>query len=149
MTIARTRFNRRQLIVGGAALAVAGSAGALWLATRSHETSEWIEAVVRKSLPNVRIDAVSLRQFAARLAGDAEFLSQKVALALDLDALAPAAVRIAPEVGRKIERLERRVLSSYLLDSNFFRVADPRTETIVCNEPLPACGNPFAQFRQE
>ncbi len=141
------RLNRRQLLVGGAALVLAGSAGALWLAMRSHDTHEWIEAVVRKGLPNVRLDAASLREFALRLAGEMEFRSRKVALALDLDALSPALVRFAPEVSRKIEQLERRVLSSFLLGSNFFRVADPRTETVFGGPPLPACGNPFAQFR--
>lgn len=144
-----TRLDRRQLLIGGLALAIAGSAGALWLALRSHDTSEWIEAVVRTRLPSVRLDSASLRDFATRLAAEEEFRSRKIALALDLDALAPSVVRIAPEVSRKIEGLERHVLSTYLISSNFFRVADPRAETIFCGEPLLACGNPFAQFRPE
>lgn len=147
MTSAQARFNRRQLLAAGATLVVVGSAGTLWLAMRSHDTQDWIEAVVRKHLPSARLDSASLRAFAMRLANEPEFQSQKIALALDVDALAPAIVRIAPEVSRKIEQLERRVLSSYLLGSNFFRVTDPRTETILCGEPMPACGNPFAQFR--
>lgn len=146
MTSANARVNRRQLLVAGAALAVVGSAGTLWLAMRSHETQDWIQAVVRKHLPSARLDAASLRAFATTLANEPAFRSQKIALALDVDALAPAIVRIAPEVSRKIEQLERRVLSSYLLASNFFRVGDPRTDTILCGEPMPACGNPFAQF---
>jgi hypothetical protein len=145
----KTRFTRRQMILGGATLAVVASAGALWITLRSHDTSEWIEAVVRRHLPNLRLDPASLTSFAKRLAQDVEFRSMKVALALDLDALAPAVVRIAPEANLKIERLERRVLSGYLLGSNFFRIADPRTETIFCNEPPTACGNPFARFRGE
>lgn len=145
----KTSVDRRRLLFGGAALVMAGSAGALWLALRSHDTHEWIETVVRKYLPSVRLDDASLRQFAMGLEREAEFRSRKIALAVDLDALAPAIVRIAPEVRRRIERLERRVLSSYLLSSNFFRVTDPRSETIYCHGPLPACGNPFAQFRHE
>lgn len=149
MMPANARLNRRHVLIGGAALVTTGSAGAVWLAMRSHDASQWIEAVVRRLLPNVRLDAESLAQYAARLARDAEFRSMKVELALDLDALAPAVVRIAPEVRLKIERLERRVLSGYLLGSNFFRVADPRAETIICTGPVVACGNPFARFRND
>jgi hypothetical protein len=144
---ANARIDRRRLLLGGVALAVTGSAGMLWLALRSHDTHEWIEAVVRRHLPNVRLDDVSLHRFALQLEREAEFRSRKLALALDLDGLTPAIVRIAPEVRQRIERVERHVLSSYLLASNFFRVTDPRSETIVCTGALPACGNPFAQFR--
>jgi hypothetical protein len=135
------------MLIGGAALVTFGSAGALWVVLRSADSSEWIEAVVRKNLPNVRLDEASLSSFAAGMARAAEFRSKKIALAVELDALAPTVVRLAPEVQEKIERLERVVMSEFLIRSNFFRVDDPRTQTIVCGEALPACANPFAVFR--
>ena len=144
---AATRVTRRRVLLGGAAVAALGSAGVAWIATRSQGSHEWIEAVVRRNLWDVRLDPDSLGVFATRLAAEPEFGSRKVALAVALDDVAPALFRLAPEVQRKIARLERIVMSRYLLSSNFFRVADPRVETIVYGEALPACGNPFAVFR--
>jgi hypothetical protein len=144
---ADTRISRRRLLAGGAMFVALGSYGALWLALGPKHTPDWIEAVVRKSLPNARLDGDSLARFAARLARDPEFQSRSVQLAAELDSIAAPLVRLAPEVNRKLERLERLVVSRYLLSSNFFRVANPAEETIICGEPLLACGNPFARFR--
>jgi hypothetical protein len=143
---ANARVTRRQLLVGTAAVVATGAAGTVWLAFRTANASEWIEAVVRSRLPNARLDSASLQRFATQLALDPEFKSKKIELALGLDSLAPALVRIAPEVQRKIERLERVVISSYLLSSNFFRVTDPAAETLFVGGSMPACGNPFARF---
>ena len=141
-------INRRHVLFGGAALALASS-GALWFATQADDSGTWIEAVVRKHLPGLDLDATSLRAFATALARDVEFANRKVELALSLDRLAPTLVRVAPEVGAKIERLERQVISRYLLGSNFFRVPDPRAERIYFGASVPACGNPFAVFRND
>jgi len=144
---AATSLSRRHVLIGGAAVVALGSAGALWLAVGSNDAPEWIEAVVRRSLPNARLDDLSLKRFAAQLAREPEFQSRKMLLLTGIDSIAPALVRLAPEVNRRIERLERFVLSNYLTSSNFFRVADPTRETIVCGARLLACGNPFARFR--
>jgi hypothetical protein len=141
-------INRRHLLFGGAALAL-GSSGALWFASQAYGSSTWIEAVVRRHLSGLELDSASLQQFATTLARDVEFRNSKVELALNLDSLAPALVRIAPEVGAKIERLERHVISQYLLGSNFFRVRDPRAERIYFSAAIAACVNPFAIFRND
>jgi hypothetical protein len=141
-------INRRHVLIAGAGVVVASSGG-LWLALQARQASDWIEAVVRAHLPRIRLDEQTLNKFAARLASEPTFKSRKLALALDLDGIAPALVRIAPEINRKLASLERLVISEFLLSSNFFRVVDPRRETIVCGERLPVCGNPFAVFRAE
>ncbi len=144
----QVNLRRRRVLIAGAALAAASS-GALWLVARSNDSSDWIEAVVRKHLPGIRLDAESLRRFAMRLADEPAFSARKVALALQLDQISAPLLRLAPEIDAKIGRLERIVLSDYLTSSNFFRVSDPRTETIICHAEPPACGNPFAVFRTE
>lgn len=144
----RVNVRRRQVLIAGAALAAASS-GALWLAMKTRDPADWIEAVVRKHLPGVQLEVASLHTFAQRLADDPRFKGRKVALAMQLDRFAAPLVRVAPEIDEKIARLERLVLTDYLASSNFFRVADPRAEKIVCHGELPACGNPFAVFRNE
>lgn len=141
-------IQRRHVLIAGAALAAAAS-GAAWIAIRSEHPSEWIEAVVRKHLPGVPLDPATLQSFAERMANEAEFRARKVALALRLDKATSSLVRLAPEVEGKIGELERLVLSAYLSSSNFFRVRDPRAETIYCVDDTPLCGNPFAVFRNE
>lgn len=143
----RVNVRRRQVLIAGAALAA--SSGALWLAMKTRDPAHWIEAVVRKHLPGVQLEVASLHTFAQRLADDPRFKARKVALAMQLDRFAAPLVRVAPEIDEKIARLERLVLTDYLASSNFFRVANPRAETIVCHGELPACGNPFAVFRNE
>jgi hypothetical protein len=142
------RINRRHFLLGGAALAF-GTSGSLWLMTRGSDSRTWIEAVVRKHLPAIDLDSESMSRFARSLAADTNFVSKRIELALKLDALAPAMVRLAPEVRDKIEHLERQVISEYLLGSNFFRVRDPRVQTIYFGAAQTACGNPFAVFRSD
>lgn len=141
------RLTRRGMLIAGAGIATLGSVGVLWVRLRSSGRLEWIQSLVRRNLPNIRLDDASLAAFAQRMADEPEFRSKKVELALGLDSAASALIRLAPEVQRKIERLERVVMSEYLLSGNFFRVADPRAETIVAGEAPQACGNPFAVFR--
>ena len=142
------RFTRRGVILGGAAVALTSS-GALWLASRANDASQWIEAVVRNHLPGIALDDESLRRFAAELATTAEFSTRKVELALFLDAMSPTLVRVAPEVGAKIAQLERLVLTRYLLGSNFFGVESPHRERIYFGAASSVCGNPFAVFRND
>ena len=140
-------LTRRTLLIAGASSCAAVAAGGLWLATRD-SPREWIEATLRNLLPNIDLDATSLAAFVTHEQEQPEFASRKIALALSLDALAPAMLRIAPEASDKIAELERVVVSDYLLGSNFFRVQDPRGETIYWSGD-GVCGNPFAVFRPD
>jgi len=140
-------LTRRTLLIAGASSCAAVAAGGVWLATRDNPR-DWIEATVRNLLPNIDLDAASLASFVAHEQEQPEFASRKVALALSLDALAPAMLRIAPEARDKIAELERVVVSDYLIGSNFFRVQDPRREAIYWSG-AGACGNPFAVFRPD
>lgn len=138
---------RRRLLIAGSGVAVLGATGVAWIGSRLDGRQAWIEAVVRDSLPGIRLDAASLTTFAKRLAGNRIFADDKTNLAIKLDQAIPAIATQVSKVERRTERLKRRVLTEYLVGSNFFRVPDPHQETIVYSGPLPACGNPFAQFR--
>jgi hypothetical protein len=144
----RTRsIGRRGFIAAAAALVAAASSGALWLTWRAADQEQWIEAMLRKNLPGIKLDPDSLARFVREFAQRRELLERRTNLAIRLDQSLSAVARRIPKAERRIERMERLVVSEYLSGSNFFRVQDPRQETIFYQGTIPACGNPFATFR--
>jgi hypothetical protein len=138
---------RRRLLVAASGVAVLGGTGALWIGSRLDGKRAWIEAVLREHLPGVQLDPASLATFVAHFAENRVFEDGRSNLAMMLDQSVPSLTQQVSKAARRVDRLERRVVTEYLLGSNFFRVADPRKETIVYSAAPPACGNPFAVFR--
>ena len=138
---------RRRLLIAGSGVAVLGVTGAAWIGSRLDGRQVWIEAVVREHLRGVQLDAATLTTFAKDFAATRIFADDKSNLVVKIDQAVPAIAARVSKIDRRTERLKRRVVTEYLIGSNFFRVADPRKETIVYSGALPACGNPFAQFR--
>ena len=138
---------RRRLLIAGSGVVVLAATGATWIASRLDGRQAWIEAVVREHLPGIQLDSASLATFAKSFAATRIFADDKADLAIKVDQAVPAIARRVSKVERRTERLQRRVVTEYLTGSNFFRIEDPYKETIVYSGQLPACGNPFAQFR--
>lgn len=139
--------SRRLLLLGGmAGLATAGIAGTYTLERHPARRAAWVEDVVRRHLPGVRLDEESLAAFVQKVLESDLFEPKKNRLAAFANRTVPAlAGRVRP-LRRQLAQLERQVLSEFLLGSNFFRVADPARETIVHSGRFPACDNPFARF---
>lgn len=135
---------RRKLLLAAGAL---GLAGVGWLGLRPYDRKDWIEATLRKYLPDINIDAESLAKFTTEMSQSRQFNDTRQQVALWMDHALPNIARRLPKAGDRIERMERQVVSDFLTGSNFFRVADPRRELIVYGGAIPACGNPFARFR--
>lgn len=136
--------SRRSFLIASGAIATALGAGIYLRFGSSRE--QWVESVIRDNLPGIRIDEDSFPTF--------------IKHAVNSDALKPATHRLAvlaeqalpwvtariPKVHNGLEKLERRILTEFLLGSNFFRVPDPKRETIVYYGPAIACSNPFVSF---
>jgi hypothetical protein len=138
---------RRRLLIASSGVAMLGAAGAVWLGSRLEDRRTWIESVLREHLPGIQLDRASLATFVTQFAGDREFDDKKSNLAMMLDQTVPAVTRHVSKVDRRVDQLERRVVTEYLMGTNFFRVPDPRQETIFYSDAMLACGNPFAVFR--
>jgi hypothetical protein len=138
---------RRRLLIAGSAVAAAGATGALWIGSRLDGRQTWIEAVVREHLTGITLEPASLASFAANFAESRIFADEKSKLAVNIDQAVPAIAQRVSKVSRRTEQLKRRIVTEYLMGTNFFRVADPRAETIIYSGSVPACGNPFAVFR--
>jgi inactivated superfamily I helicase len=135
---------RRKLLLAAGAL---GLAGIGWLGLRPYDRKSWIEATLRKYLPGISIEAESLAKFTTEMSRSQQFNDTRQRVALWMDHALPNIARHLPKAGDRIDRMERQVVSDFLTGSNFFRVADPKHETIFYAGAIPACGNPFARFR--
>ena len=126
--------------LAGSALVLGGSLAGIRYA---NGPAAWIADVVRRNLPGVLIDEASLATFVQHVLESGLLDSPQVRLAVLADATIPALRRI-PSASERMERLERRVLSRFLIESNFFRGLDTTSQPIVYSGRIPACGNPFA-----
>lgn len=142
-------IGRRGFLRSAVAFGAIASSGAAWWAWRSVRREAWIESVVRKHLPAIDLDAESLAHFARKLAQHRTFEDWRNVAAWRLDRALPGIARSIGKSQQRIVRLERLVVCEFLMGSNFFRVPDPRRVTIVYRGEIPACGNPFAVFRDE
>ena len=134
---------RRRFLIGGIAAAFAIAATTFSWNRYGTGRALWIEDVVRRNLPAIRLDEPSLAVFINDvLAGDL-LTQRKRRIWLFAHQTMPWLTTRMPEIHETMERLERLVLSDYLIGSNFFRVPDPRQETITYYGRPPACGNPF------
>jgi hypothetical protein len=120
--------HRRTLLIGGlagvAALALGGSlAGIRYASGRA----AWVADVVRRNLPGVLIDEASIAAFVQDVLASGLLDSHKARLAVLADATIPALRRIAP-ARERMERLERLVLTEFLMGSNFFRTGDTKSQ---------------------
>jgi hypothetical protein len=139
---------RRRLLIGGSVVVTAGVAGGLWIGSRLDGRQAWIESVLRENLPGITLDPTSLAKFVSEFAQHREFNDDKSNIAVMMDQAVPGVTRKVEKADRRVDRMERLVVTEYLMGSNFFRVPDPRQETIFYSGTVGAvCGNPFAVFR--
>jgi hypothetical protein len=144
-------ISRRQLFVA-AASGVAGLAGLRYLTSNEEDG---IVAVLRKRLDYLVLDEPGVRAFAADLAAHNNVRGSKLRL---IDATEPVYSRLptpanAPSstLAHKLEHGEARIVSLYLLSSDFFANGADETRPVryvSYYDPMDRvrpCGNPFAR----
>jgi hypothetical protein len=109
------------------------------------------DALVRKilgrRLPGVRIDPASIAVLSRDIQGDFETLPRR----LGLHGVAAAVRVIGIDTLAKfrpveVDHLERKVLTFFMLGSNYMDVKDPRMDLVTYYaQPWP-CGNRFAEY---
>ena len=135
---------RSFLLAGGAVVAVigAGISGVRFASSRE----EWVVSVIRGNLPGITIDTDSLVKFVEQAVRSDALKPVTHRLAVFAEQRVPWVTARIPKVRNGLDKLERRVLTEFLLGSNFFRVPNPEQETIVYHGPAIACGNPFVSL---
>jgi hypothetical protein len=140
----KSSSRRRFLIASGALL---GAAGAGFSGVRfAGSREQWVAAIIRDNLPGIAIDEESLAKFVEEAVRSDALNPLTHRLAVFAEQNVPWVTARIPKVRNGLDKLERRVLTEFLLGSNFFRVPNPKQETIVYYGPAIACGNPFVSF---
>lgn len=138
-------IRRRRLIMAALGALLAGGAGTVAYMRQTDFAGAWIRAMLARHLPDVEIDAPSLDRFISHaLSGPLLPASRRWLLLLD--GRLPVLTRSVPVVRSALENAERRLLSEFLIGSNFFAVAHPRRQPIQFFGVASACPNPFAVF---
>lgn len=141
---ARFSPGRRKLLIGSAAtVATLGVVGAASWGRLKNYRAEWVEQVVRSSLPGVDIDNESLTTFVEHILSSERMRRAQVKATVFADQFVPWLPARVAKAREGLVGLERHVLTEYLLGSNFFRVSDPRQARIVYQGPALGCANPF------
>lgn len=144
------RFSRKRrylLLAGASGLSVA-AIGKWSIEQGAAATPQWIEAVVRRNLPGVRLDEESLAGFCQTLSEGPLFDSLRKRAGVTAAQTLPMMTGRVAYLADALDRLERQVLTEFLLGSNFFQLADPRTESVVHHGFTVVCAQPFAVFRE-
>jgi hypothetical protein len=137
--------SRRRLLIASGTVACAGVAFGAWSYSERNR-AQWIEQVIRSNLPGVALDEPSLQKFIRDTLAGTAMQSQRRRLGIVAHTRVPWLARRIRSLDEGVELSERQVLTDFLMGSNFFRVTEPRQETITYYGALPACGNPFATF---
>jgi len=113
-------------------------------------TEDFVGKVLARQLQGVRIDSAGI----ARLLRDLEVVTFKaqsrrlglktgavIASIIGIDALARFKL-----TAKKFSQFERKVVTLFILGSNFLDVRDPKSEVVTYDPPTGICTNRFAQF---
>ena len=146
----RRLLTRRRFLMTSAGAALAGVAGTgAYHGATPWVVRRWVMDAVRKNLPGVPLDEASLTQFAQDTLESPELLrSTRRRVLVWAACTAPALVRRVEGAKRPLEILERRVLSHFLIASDFFPAREDRSEPVVYTGLVAACGNVFARYRE-
>jgi hypothetical protein len=104
--------------------------------------------VVRENLPGIELDPSSLQTFIKDVLANERLQRTAVKATVFADRFVPWLPANITKARDGLEALERFVLTEYLIGSNFFRVPDPKRETIVYSGRAIACINPFTYSSQ-
>jgi hypothetical protein len=140
------RPSRRSVVAMLIAVSAASAGGAYFWTVGPDAL---IGKILNRRLPGVRIDAASFAALSRDVLTDFQTVPRRLALEgaslaasiVGIDALAKFKLK-----AMEISHLERRVMTLFLLGSNFLHVKDPKSDPVTYYAPPWPCGNPFAEF---
>jgi hypothetical protein len=143
------RPSRRSVLTLLTAAGAASAAGAYFW---TKGPVNFIGEILQRQLPGLRTNAASI----AALSSDVQaalFKTLDRRLGLEAGAFASSVVGVEALAHFKLtstqfSRLERVVITFFILGSNYLDVKNPTTELVTYYTPSEVCPNPWAQFNQ-
>jgi len=136
---------RKFLLMGTAAGALVGIAGSGTALVLSDRYSGWIRDVLARALPGYDLVSVGLARFIdeynQRKPGNA-----KLRVFAAAERLVDARWVLPKKMAADVEEEERRIVSDFLLGSDFFQNYPDGPKTIAYTGLAEACSSPFATF---
>ena len=126
----------------GALVAIGGGAAAfVW----SDHYRGWIEATLRRALPGYDLEPEGLERFVDGYYGRKQG-NAKLRLFAAAERLVEARWALPRNMAEDVEQEERRIVSDFLLGSDFFQTYPDGPKMIAYAGPGEACISPFATF---
>ena len=136
---------RKFLLMGSAAgaLLVLGGSGAAFV--WSDRYRGWIEATLRRAVPGYNLELTGLARFVEDYNAHKEG-GLRLRLFAAAERLVDAKWALPAKMAADVEEEERRIVSHFLLGSDFFQNYPNGTKMITYAGSTEACGSPFATF---
>ena len=135
-------FSRRAILIGTATLSGGAALGLI-----SVSDVHFLKAMLRRLLGNFQMREDDFADFAADFkVAFPDYVSVRIRIA-ELGRTAPILLKLAPaRYGVSVELFERRVLTNFMLTTNFLTIKDSTLESVDYYGQQQACNNPFARF---
>jgi hypothetical protein len=146
---------KRRTFLAGAVAAASAASGLLGLAYSRSSQEKTIASIVYKRLPYLKLDHAGVQQFARDFAARRLLSGARLRLVglvwpvyrrLPLD---HSGSRLGSSLRDRLEHAEERIVSTYLISSDFFTHGADQSRVVCyrgCYDALShACGNPFCR----
>jgi hypothetical protein len=146
---------KRRTFLAGAVAAAAAASGLLGLAYSRSSQEKTIASIVYRRLPYLKLDHAGVQQFARDFAARRLLSGTRLRLVglvwplyrrLRLD---HSGSRLGSSLRDRLEHAEERIVSTYLISSDFFTHGADQSRVVCyrgCYDALShACGNPFCR----
>lgn len=125
------------------ALAVAGTGGAAFVVM--DDFSGWVHEILAHSLPGYELEPEGLALFIDQYS-EKKGRSAKLRLYAAAEGVTEAQWALPQDFAEDVEVEERKILSDFLIGSDFFEGPTDKPKLITFRGLPEACGNPFATF---
>jgi hypothetical protein len=139
-------ISRRRLLLGSAAGAVVVAGGGFAGLLILDGYSSWIRLILQRALPGYELEPEGLDQFVAAYHARKKWKSKRMRAYAAIEHVIDINWALPTDMAEDVEDEERRIVSEFLLGSDFFQNY-PDGAKIVTYAGLPeACVSPFATF---
>ena len=139
-------ISRRRLLLGTAASALAVAGGGVAGLLMLDGYRGWIRLVLLRALPGYEFEPEGLDQFVTEYNARKKWRSKKMRAFAAVEHVLDVKWALPTDMADDVEEEERRIVSDFLLGSDFFQNYPDGAKVITYSAAPEACSSPFATF---